>query len=139
MKRLICIATAMSLLLLAGALIPTSGAADGPESVGKIMSKLHKGKKAPMAVLKTQLKSATPAWPEVQKEAGTYAKLSADLGKNDAPKGDAASWKKLCKEYADFAKKLEDSAKKEDLAGSKAAFSKIGGSCKECHEKHREE
>ncbi|QEH32831.1 Cytochrome C' [Aquisphaera giovannonii] len=139
MKRLICTLTAMGLLVFAGALIPTSGAADGPEPIGKIMSKLHKGKKAPMAVLKTQLKSASPEWPVVQKEAETYAKYSADMPKNDPPKGEASSWAKLAKAYAGNAKALEEAAKKEDLAASKAAFGKIGSSCKECHDKHKED
>lgn len=139
MKSLICGASMFSLLVVIGVASRTSGAADGPEPIEKIMSTLHKGKKSPMATLKGALKSQSPDWTVVQKETKTYAKLAADMPKNDPPKGDAASFKKLAKTYADNAKSLDDAAKKEDLASAKTAFGKIGRSCMECHKAHRED
>ena len=141
MKSLICAASVAMMLVVGGMASrnTATAAADDPESISKIMSTLHKGKKAPMSVLKTALKSDTPDWAAVKKESEAYAKHSADMPKNDPPKGDAEAFKKLAKAYADFAKDLEGAAKKEDLAATQAAFKKISGSCKSCHEAHKED
>ena len=140
MKSLICAASVMSLLLVIGVVSRTVGAADdAPATIEKIMDTLHKGKKSPLAKLKTALKSASPDWSTVQKETKTYAKYAADLPKNDPPKGDAADFKKLAKAFAGYAKNLDEAAKKEDLASAKNALGKIKGSCKSCHDAHKED
>jgi cytochrome c556 len=118
----------------------TVGAADdAPATIDKIMDTLHKGKKSTIATIKTALKSESPNWSSVQKETKTYVKYAADLPKNDPPKGDSAGFKKLAKTFAGYAKNLDDAAKKEDLASAKGAVGKIFGSCKTCHEAHKEE
>ena len=140
MKSLICAVSVMSLLVAVGVVNRTVGAADdAPATIEKIMETLHKGKKSRLATLKTALKSPSPDWSTVQKETKTYAKYAADLPKNDPPKGDAADFKKLAKAFAGYAKNLDEAAKKEDLASAKTAFGKIGGSCKSCHDAHRED
>jgi cytochrome c556 len=130
----------MCLLVVAGVVSRSAGASDEtPAAIDKIMETLHKGRKSPLAALKTALKSQSPDWATVQKETKTYAKFAADLPKNDPPKGDSASFQKLAKTFAANAKALDDAAQKENLAAAKAAFGKLGGSCKSCHDAHRED
>ena len=108
MKSIVCAVSVMSLLVLAGVVSRSSGAAaDDPVKIEKIMDSLHKGRKSPLATLKTALKSQSPDWSVVQKEAKTYVKYAVDLPKNDPPKGDAASWKKMATAFATNAKALE--------------------------------
>jgi cytochrome c556 len=138
MRNLICTATVMSLIVIAG--VASRGANDdAPATIEKIMETLHKGKKATFAVLKTALKSQSPDWATVQKEARTYSKYAADLPKNDPPKGDSAAFKKLAKAFAANAKAVADAADKEDRTAAKAALDKNGVSCKTCHSAHRED
>ncbi|MGA2703634.1 MAG: cytochrome c [Isosphaeraceae bacterium] len=138
MRNLICTASVMCLLVVAG--VVSRGASDeAPATIEKIMDTLHKGKKSTLAALKTALKSQSPDWATVQKEAKTYSKFAADLPKNDPPKGDPAAFKKLAKAFAANAKTLNDAAQKEDLAAANAAIRKIGGSCKTCHDAHKED
>ncbi|MGO8902417.1 MAG: cytochrome c [Isosphaeraceae bacterium] len=138
MRSLICTASVMCLLVIAG--IVSRGASDEPPAtIEKIMDTLHKGEKSANAVLKKALKSQSPDWATVRKESRTYSKFAADLPKNDPPKGDPAAFKKLAKAFAANAKALSDAAEKEDLAAANAAFRKIGGSCKSCHDAHKED
>ncbi|HLN33581.1 MAG TPA: cytochrome c [Gemmataceae bacterium] len=138
MRNLICTASVMCLLVVAG--VMSRGASDeAPATIEKIMDTLHKGKKSTLAALKTALKSQSPDWAMVQKESKTYSKFAADLPKNDPPKGDPAAFKKLARAFAANAKALNDAAQKEDLAAANAAIRKIGGSCKTCHDAHKED
>jgi cytochrome c556 len=140
MKSLICAASMMSLLVFIGIVSRTSGAAaDDAASIDKIMEALHKGRRSPLATLKTALKGQSPDWAAVQKQSKTYVKYAVDLPKNDPPKGDAASFKKLATAFANNAKALNTAAEKEDLGASRAALGKIGGSCKSCHDAHKED
>lgn len=140
MKSLVCAVSVMSLLVLVGVVSRSSGAAaDEPAKIDKIMKALHKGRKSPLATLKTQLKTQSPDWSIVQKEAKTYVKYAAELPKNDPPKGDPASFKKLATTFATNAKALNSAAEKEDLTATKSAFRKITTSCKSCHDAHRED
>ncbi len=138
MRSLICTVSVMCLLVIAG-VVSRGASDDAPATIEKIMDTLHKGKKSANAVIKTALKSQSPDWATVQKEAKTYTKYTADLDKNDPPKGDSAAFKKLAKAFAANAKALSDAAEKEDLAAAKAAFGKINGSCKTCHAAHKED
>ena len=138
MRSLICTLIVMCLLVIAG-VVSRGANDDGPATIEKIMDTLHKGKKSANAVIKTALKSQSLDWATVQKEAKTYTKYTADLDKNDPPKGDSAAFKKLAKAFAANAKALSDAAEKEDLAAAKAAFGKINGSCKACHAAHKED
>jgi len=138
MRNLICTASVMCLLVVAG--VVSRGASDeAPATIEKIMDTLHKGKKSTLAALKTALKSQSPDWATVQKESKTYSKFAADLPKNDPPKGDPAAFKKLAKAFAANAKALSDAAQKEDLAAANAAVRKLVGSCNSCHDAHKED
>ncbi len=138
MRSLICTASVMCLIVIAG-VVSRGANDDAPATIEKIMDTLHKGKKSANAVIKTALKSQSPDWATVQKEAKTYTKYTADLDKNDPPKGDSAAFKKLAKAFAANAKTLSDAAEKEDLAAANAALRKIVGSCNSCHDAHKED
>jgi cytochrome c556 len=138
MRSLICTATVMCLIVIGG-VVSRGANDDAPATIDKIMDTLHKGKKSAISTLKTALKSQSPDWAAVQKQTKTYNKFAADLPKNDPPKGDSAAFKKLAKAFASNAKALDDAAEKEDLSATKAALSKIGGSCKTCHDAHKDD
>ena len=129
MRSLICTASVMCLLVVAGVMSRRGASDEAPATIEKIMDTLHKGKKSTLATLKTALKSQSPDWAAVQEETKTYSKFAADLPKNDPPKGDPASFKKLAKAFAANAKSLDDAAQKEDLAAANAAVRKLGASC----------
>lgn len=130
-------------VLVAGSLVVASAtllAGQGEEktpSIKEVMNKLHKGAKAPLATLKTQLNAASPNWDRIEKETKDFVILGASLAKNDPPKGEKASWKKLADSYFADAKALDDAAKAHDLAAAKAARDKIQASCKACHVPHK--
>ena len=124
MRSLICTASVMCLVVIAG-VVSRGASDDSPATIEKIMDTLHKGKKSAMATLKTALKSQSPDWALIKKEAKTYNKFAADLPKNDPPKGDSAAFKKLAKAFASNAKAVNDAAEKEDLAAVKAALARM--------------
>jgi cytochrome c556 len=140
MKSLICGACTLGVLTAMLAIATAGRAADeDTPSIDKIMDTLHKGRKSPLATLKGALRSQSPDWAAVQKETKTYAKYAAYMPKNKPPKGDDSSFQKLAKAFATNAKALDDAAKKEDLTATKAAFGKLGGSCKSCHDAHKDD
>ena len=140
MRSVIIALSVMGLLVIAGIICQKASAVDDePASIEKIMEALHKGRKSPVATLKTALKSSSPDWALIQKESKLYAKYAADLPKNEPPKGDKESFEKMAKAFADSAKKLEDAARREDLPAVKAAFGKIRTSCNSCHDAHKKE
>ncbi|HKI20785.1 MAG TPA: cytochrome c [Isosphaeraceae bacterium] len=128
---------ATSLLVVLGATVLAASSDDKTPTIEQIMDKLHKGANSPLAKLKKGLASNTPDWKAVQKSTKQFATLGAELPKNEAPKGDQASFKKLADAYASSTKALDDAAQQEELAPAKAAFRKIGASCKACHTAHR--
>ncbi|HEU5119156.1 MAG TPA: cytochrome c, partial [Isosphaeraceae bacterium] len=103
-----------------------------------IMGPLFKGPKAAASVLKTQLKSDSPDWKAVRESTEKFARLAPSLPKNEPPKGDKAEFQALAKAFAANSKALNEAAEKEDVGATKAAFGKIGASCKSCHSAHRE-
>jgi cytochrome c556 len=141
MKSLICGASMLSLVLIAGLASSPGGAADEAKAptIEKIMETLHKGKKSPLNTLKSALKSESPDWDKIQKETKLFATLGADLPKNDPPKGDAASFKTLAKAYARNTKALDEAAKSTDIETTRNAFKKLTSSCTACHEAHKPE
>jgi cytochrome c556 len=60
------------------------------------------------------------------------------LCKQSPPKGDPESWKKLTTGLADNVKKVDEYISKKDQANAKLTLKKINGSCKACHDAHRE-
>jgi cytochrome c556 len=140
MKWLICTASVLSVLAMAGLAVSPAGASSDDEdtpSIKKIMGTLHKGAKSPLSTVKAALKSESPDWAEIQKQAKEFATYGESLPKNDPPKGKKASYEKLAKAYASSAKALKEAAEKEDLKATKSAFNKISSSCSACHKSHR--
>jgi hypothetical protein len=137
MKGLVC---GVSLLALLGLVVLTAGpvgAADETPTIKEIMGKLHKGANAPLAQLKTQLKSDSPDWDKVQKSTKDFVILGASLAKNDPPKGEASAYKSLATAYFNNAKAIDDAAQAKDKAAADAAFKKLSASCKACHTAHK--
>ncbi len=139
MKVLICAASVLMVLAMAGLMAGPAGASSDDEtpSIKKIMETLHKGQKSPLNTVKAALKKAQPDWTEIQKQASEFATYGESLPKNDPPKGKKAAYEKLANAYASNAKALKESADKEDLKATKAAFGKISSSCTACHKSHR--
>jgi cytochrome c556 len=139
MRRLLCSLSVVAALLVAALAAGPAGAQGDGEtpSIKKIMKTLHAGQKAPLNTLKTALKSNSPDWTKVQKEAKIFAEFAPALPKNDPPKGDKASFEKLAKAYVASAKALEEAADKEELKGARDALKKISTSCAACHKAHR--
>ena len=96
-------------------------------SIKKVMDKLHKGKNAPLNTVKAALKSDSPDWADVQKDAKVFATYGAYLPKNDPPKGSKESWEKLAKAYASNGKALEDRSRKGRLKAARSASTKMLG------------
>jgi cytochrome c556 len=141
MRSLMCVASVLCFLAVAGWVSHTAGAASDDEtpSIEKIMEKLHKGKTAPLSVVKAQLKSDSPDWAKLDEEAKVMVKFGAFLAKNDPPRGEKSSFEKLAKSYESHVKALKKAVEKEDLTGARAALKKIGGTCKACHTAHKEQ
>jgi hypothetical protein len=141
MRALLCAASVLVMLVIAGLVTGPAGAQDDEKvpTVKKIMDVLHKGGKAHLSKVKAALKKDSPDWAEVLKDAKAITKNGGYLAKNDPPKGDKESWEKLAKAYASTAKTLEEAAEKEDLAKARAASKKFGTTCKACHDAHKDE
>lgn len=138
MRSLICVASVLGLLVVAGLTARPAGAQDDEKAtIKQIMAKLHKGAKAPLKNVQAALKTGSPDWNKVSEDAKLIHKYGALLAKTEAPKGDQADYEKLTKAYATSAKALEEAAEKEDLAKAKEATKKLGGSCAACHKAHR--
>lgn len=105
-------------------------------SIEEIMKPSFGGKNS----LQKKIAAATKAekWEDAQKAATELKTLGAGLGKNETPKGDAASWKKLSAKYAEQTADISAAADKKDLKATNAALGVLGKSCKECHDAHRE-
>jgi cytochrome c556 len=131
MKRTACAASVLAVLIMA------ARADDSTPSIKEIMGKLHKGANAPLAKLKTALKSDTPDWKDVQDLTEDFVSLGAGLAKNKPPKGDNSAFKKRADAYYEYAKSLAAAAKAEDKAKAQSALNKIGGSCRACHSAHK--
>jgi cytochrome c556 len=131
MKRTACAASVLAVLIMA------ARADDSTPSIKEIMGKLHKGANAPLAKLKTALKSDTPDWQDVQDLTKDFVSLGAGLAKNKPPKGDNSAFKKRADAYYEYAKSLAAAAKAEDKAKAQSALNKIGGSCRACHSAHK--
>jgi hypothetical protein len=114
-----------------------AGADDEAASIKGLMGKLHKGATSPLIKLKTQLKAESPDWPKIQAETRQFVNLGASLSRFDPPRGETSGYKALATNYYNNAKVLDAAASKEDAVATKAAFSKLSGSCKECHTAHK--
>lgn len=137
MKRCVLVTSILALLAVVSLTLSPNGADAKDPSIKEVMGKLHKGANAPLGVLKRELQSDDPPWPEIQKVSREFLILGAALGKNPPPKGDKDSWAKLARQYYDNAKALDDAAQKKDKPAALAAQGRIAGSCNACHNAHR--
>ena len=101
------------------------------------MDKLHKGKNSPLNTVKAALKSASPDWEEVQKEAKVFATYGASLPKNDPPKRQEGSRSKSLPRPMRRLPRPRRGGRERRLEGTSAAFKKISSSCIACHKSHR--
>lgn len=138
MRSLICAASVLGILSVIACTSSPAGAQDEETpSIKKIMAKLHKGAKAPLNVVKAEIKSGSPNWSKVETEAKVIEKLGAYLPKTEAPKGEQASYEKLAKAYHTDAKALAEAAGDKEFGKAKKAADKLGASCKACHQAHK--
>src|SRR5437899_2533849 len=72
-------------VLLASASLLAVAQDDKAPTIKQVMGKLHKGAKAPIAQLKTQLSAPSPNWESIQKTTKDFVILGAALAKNDPP------------------------------------------------------
>jgi translation initiation factor IF-2 len=110
----------------------------GGSPVRQIMRKLDD--RPPNSLAKSianGLKADPPAWETLRTQTAEYAQLAAELGKLDPPRGSKDSWSKLTADFAASATALDKAAQAKNLADARTAESKVGGSCKECHQTHR--
>jgi hypothetical protein len=101
------------------------------------MGKIGRGPNALAASLDREVKADAPAWETIQPRTAEYAKLAADLGKSDPPKGSKESWAKLTAAFGESAAALDRAAQARDVTAARAAQAKLGSSCMECHREHR--
>jgi len=127
-------ACAGGLLLTAGAILAEPRPAD-PMGIEDIMKKGHAGKKSLLNVVKAGVKEEK--WDSLVEPAKSLKSFGEDLGKNKQEKGDDASWKKLTTEYAANMTAIADGVEKKDQKAANEALTKMGKSCKACHDQHK--
>ena len=113
------------------------GAPASSPGIKQIMAKLAKGPGSLTPVLASALKAEQPAWDTIQAQTKEFAKVAADLGRYEPPKGSKESWSKLTAAYAESASELEKAAEAKDKDAALAAHAKLAGSCMACHREHR--
>lgn len=87
--------------------------------------------------IKTALEAAQPDWPTIEKLAGEYASLAAELGTFDPPRGSKESWTRLTTALNDSATDLGKAARAKNKHEAVAASQRLSGSCMKCHREHR--
>jgi hypothetical protein len=113
------------------------GPGGGDVNLKQIMGKIGRGPTALSAMLNRELNADPPAWETIQPQTAEYAKLAADLGKSDPPRGSKDSWAKLSAAFAASAAEVDRVAQARDVTATRAAQAKLGSSCMECHREHR--
>jgi len=101
------------------------------------MVKVAKGPTSLNEMLKRELQADQPDWATIQPQTAEYARLAADLGKADPPKGSKESWAKQTSAFSDSATALDKAAQSKDLPAARTAQEKLGSSCMQCHREHR--
>src|SRR4051812_32430243 len=110
MKRVVCTGGVLAAFIAAALISGRAGAEDESATLKSVMGKLHKGANSPFIQLKTQLKSASPNWAEVQKETKQLVELGGSLSKFEPPRGEASGYKSLATNYYNNAKALDAAA-----------------------------
>jgi len=109
----------------------------GGSRIKQIMGTLSRGPNTLTPMIQKELQADPPDWDAIQPQAAEYAKLTAEMGKFDPPKGSKESWAKLTAAYAESAEALDKAAQAKDQNAAKTAHRKIAASCTECHREHR--
>jgi hypothetical protein len=110
----------------------------GPLSgIKLIMTKLAKGPNSLTPVLGKELKEDQPSWETIQGQTKEYARLAAELGKHDPPKGSKESWAKSTTNFAGSAADLNKAAETKNKDAALAAHGLLAKSCMSCHREHR--
>ena len=122
-------------VLVAGG--PTTAQDDKVPTIKEIMKKGH-GSKGLLTGIAKHARSGD--WDDAVNDAKLLKAFGEGLGKNQPPKGDAASWKKLTTKYKENTAAVAKAADMKDAKGVQAALNKINpksGACKECHDAHK--
>jgi hypothetical protein len=119
------------------ALLGVGYALNGDNPIEEIMNKAMK-KGGLRQQITIEVDKDSPNWELIQKKSKELTKYCGDLCKQSPPKGDPESWKKLTEALADNVKKVDEFISKKDQANAKLTLKKINGSCKTCHDAHRE-
>ena len=135
MNRLLALAGALALAIVAAGTTAGADDKDKPPSIKEIMTRAHKGGDAALSRARAANKKGD--FDELTKQAGTLVKLGQDLSRARPEKGEAKSWKALTADYVKKAKALEKAAKDKDRAETKQALDNLGSSCGKCHKAHR--
>ncbi len=123
--------------LAAIAMLATYGTANSANvaaevEISEIMKKSF-GKGGLKAGVTAAVKSGQ--WDEATKLAKEWVGLGAALGKNQPPKGEAASWEKQCAMFATNTKNILKACEEKD---AKAALKAVGSfNCAGCHKAHK--
>jgi hypothetical protein len=116
---------------------PKDGGGGSPD-IRRIMDRLGKGPQALTAAIGEELKSDEPPWDDLQGQAKEYARLTAELGRYDPPRGDKESWQQRTGDYAEAAAALDRAAQARDRDAAKEAHGRLNRSCAACHREHRQ-
>jgi hypothetical protein len=103
--------------------------------IAEIMKKGHAKTNGYLTKIGAEAKDGK--WDDAIKDAKSLELLGEALGKNKAPKGEAASWDKLSKKYLENTKAVLKAAEDKSAADVKTALGAIGKSCGECHKAHK--
>lgn len=114
---------------------PMADSAGSPSN--QIMVKIGRGPNSLSSLLEQELKADPTPWDTIQPQAAEYAKLAAEFGKHQPPRGDKDSWTNLTRAFADHASALDRAAKAKDLMAAKEAHASLGATCLGCHRDHR--
>lgn len=127
----------MALATVAMVLVAWTGSADedDPASISDIMVTAHKGKESLLSKIGKAVKAGE--LDGAKADADALLILAVDLGKNEAPKGDADSWTKLTGEYHEGVEALVDALGKGDGDAAAAAHKGLTMACMGCHVAHR--
>jgi hypothetical protein len=101
------------------------------------MNQLAKGPNSLTPVLAKESKKDQPPWETIQGQSKEFARLAAELGTYDPPKGTKESWAKFTGEYAGAAADLDKAAAAKDQNSALAAHGQLAKSCNACHREHR--
>ena len=115
---------------------PPGGDASTP-GTKSIMIKLARGPNSLTPVLGRELNEAEPPWETVQGQTKEYAKLAAELGQYDSPRGSKESWATLTSAFAASAADMDKAAQAKDKAAALSSHEQINNSCMACHREHR--